>query len=95
MSLNYLSLTDINALKVILETYDLPRYHDRQAQKVSERKLGALRSVRHSAVDRLHRGLPLRGLRIDLTIDPQGFLGRRGVRVRVGAQRILRALRQP
>ncbi|NJJ57879.1 type VI secretion system baseplate subunit TssF [Pseudomonas sp. B14(2022)] len=75
MSLNYLSLTDINALKVILETYDLPRYHDRQAQKVSERKLGALRSIRHSAVDRLHRGLPFRGLRIDLTIDPQGFLG--------------------
>ena len=75
MSLNYLSLSDINALKVILETYDLPRYHDRQAQKVSERRLGALRSVSHMAIDRLHRGLPFRGLRIDLTIDPQGFLG--------------------
>lgn len=75
MSLNYLSLSDINALKVLLETYDLPRYHDRQAQKVSERRLGALRSVSHTAVDRLHRGLPFRGVRIDLTIDPQGFLG--------------------
>jgi type VI secretion system protein ImpG len=75
LSLNYLSLSDINALRVILETYDLPRYHDRQAQKVSERRLGALHSVRHVAVDRLQRGLPFRGLRIDLTIDPQGFLG--------------------
>ncbi|NVZ22031.1 type VI secretion system baseplate subunit TssF [Pseudomonas costantinii] len=75
MSLNYLSLTDINALKVILETYDLPRYHDRQAQKVSQTRLGALRSIRHEAVDRLHRGLPVRGLRVDLTVDPQGFLG--------------------
>ena len=75
MSLNYLSLSDIKALKLILETYDLPRYHDRQAQKVSERRLGALRSVKHTAVDRLQRGLPIRGLRIDLTIDPQGFLG--------------------
>lgn len=75
MSLNYLSLSDINALKVILETYDLPRYHDRQAQKVSDRRLGALRSVSHVAIDRLHRGLPFRGLRIDLTIDPEGFLG--------------------
>lgn len=75
MSLNYLSLTDINALKVILETYDLPRYHDRQAQKVSQRRLDALRSISHEAVDRLHRGLPFRGLRIDLAIDPQGFLG--------------------
>ncbi|WP_248730578.1 type VI secretion system baseplate subunit TssF [Pseudomonas sp. MWU13-2517] len=75
MSLNYLSLTDINALKVILETYDLPRYHDRQALKISQKRLGALRSISHEAVDRLHRGLPVRGLRVDLAIDPQGFLG--------------------
>lgn len=75
MSLNYVSLTDINALKVILETYDLPRYHDRQAQKVSQTRLGALRSISHEAVDRLHRGLPIRGLRVDLIVDPQGFLG--------------------
>ncbi|MGR2708468.1 type VI secretion system ImpG/VasA family protein [Pseudomonas sp. IB20] len=75
MSLNYLSLTDINALKVILETYDLPRYHDRQVQKVSQTRLGALRSIRHEAVDRLHCGLPIRGLRVDLAVDPQGFLG--------------------
>lgn len=75
LSLNYLSLSDINALKVILETYDLPRYHDRQAQKTSERRLDAMRAVSHAAVDRLHLGLPFRGVRIDLTIDPQGFLG--------------------
>lgn len=75
MSLNYLSLTDINALKVILETYDLPRYHDRQALKVSQKKLAALHAIRHEAVDRLHRGLPIRGLRVDLTVDPLGFAG--------------------
>lgn len=75
LSLNYLSLTDINALKVILETYDLPRYHGRQAQQVSLKRLGALQAVSHKAVDRLHHGLPLRGVRVDLTIDPQGFLG--------------------
>ena len=75
MSLNYVSLTDISALKVILQTYDLPRYHDRQAQKVSQTRLDALRSISHEAVDRLHRGLPVRGLRVDLTVDPQGFLG--------------------
>ena len=26
-------------------------------------------------VDRLHRGLPLRGVRTELTIDPQGYIG--------------------
>ena len=75
MSLNYLSLTDINALKVILESYDLSRYYDRQALKVSQKRLGALLSIRQEPVDRLHRGLPIRGVRIDLTVDSQGFVG--------------------
>jgi type VI secretion system protein ImpG len=75
MSLNYLSLSDISALKVILETYDLPRYYDLKAKKVSESRLSALKSVRHVGIDRLHRGLPLRGVRIDMVIDAQGFLG--------------------
>lgn len=75
MSLNYLSLADVNALKVILETYDLPRYYDQHAEKVSKRLLGGLKSIRHQHVDRLHRGLPVRGLRTELTIDPQGYIG--------------------
>ncbi|UZJ62564.1 type VI secretion system baseplate subunit TssF [Pseudomonas sp. KU26590] len=75
MSLNYLSLADVNALKVILETYDLPRYYDPHAEKVSKRLLGGLTSIRHQHVDRLHRGLPVRGLRTELTIDPQGYIG--------------------
>lgn len=75
MSLNYLSLADVNALKVILETYDLPRYYDPHADKVSKRLLGGLKSIRHQHVDRLHRGLPVRGLRTELTIDPQGYIG--------------------
>ncbi|MEN5028571.1 type VI secretion system baseplate subunit TssF [Pseudomonas sp. Ps21-P2] len=75
MSLNYLSLADVNAFKVILETYDLPRYYDPHAEKVSKRLLGGLKSIRHQHVDRLHRGLPVRGLRTELTIDPQGYIG--------------------
>ncbi|MPQ87114.1 type VI secretion system baseplate subunit TssF [Pseudomonas sp. MAFF 730085] len=75
MSLNYLSLTDTRALKVILETYDVPSYHDRQAHNVSQRKLDALSSVSHAAVDRMYRGLPIRGLRVDLNIDANGFAG--------------------
>lgn len=74
MSLNYLSLADINALKVILETYDIPRHYDQKAEKISERLLGGLKSIQHRYVDRLHRGLPVRGLRTDLTIDPHGYI---------------------
>lgn len=75
MSLNYLSLANVEALKVILETYDLPRYYDQHAEKVSKNLLNGLRAIRHEPVDRLHRGLPVRGLRTELTIDPTGYIG--------------------
>ncbi|WP_248803767.1 type VI secretion system baseplate subunit TssF [Pseudomonas sp. MWU13-2100] len=75
MSLNYLSLANVEALKVILETYDLPRYYDQHAEKVSKRLLGGLKGIRHQPIDRLHKGLPLRGLRTELTIDPEGYVG--------------------
>ena len=75
MSLNYLSLANVDALKVILETYDLPRYYDQHAERASKKLLNGLKSIRHEHVDRLLRGLPLRGLRTELTIDPQGYIG--------------------
>jgi type VI secretion system protein ImpG len=75
MSLNYLSLANVEALKVILETYDLPRYYDQHAEKVSKRLLDGLKSIRHEHVDRLHRGLPVRGVRTELTMNPDGYVG--------------------
>ncbi|WLH12947.1 type VI secretion system baseplate subunit TssF [Pseudomonas hefeiensis] len=75
MSLNYLSLANVNTLKVIIETYDFPRYYDEQAEKVSKRLLDGLKSISHQHVDHLHRGLPVRGLRTELAIDPQGYIG--------------------
>lgn len=75
MSLNYLSLANVDALKVILETYDLPRYYDQHAAKVSKRLLDGLKSISHQHVDRLHRGLPVRGVRTQLTINPEGYIG--------------------
>ncbi|POP72361.1 type VI secretion system baseplate subunit TssF [Pseudomonas syringae] len=75
MSLNYLSLENIEALKVILETYDLPRYYDSQAEKVSKHLLGGLKSIRHQHIDCLHDGLPVRGVRTELTVEPDGFAG--------------------
>jgi type VI secretion system protein ImpG len=75
MSLNYLSLANVEALKVILETYDLPRYYDQHAERVSKRKLSGLQSISHQHVDRLHRGLPVRGVRTELRMNPEGYLG--------------------
>jgi type VI secretion system protein ImpG len=73
MSLNYLSLANVDALKVILETYDLPRYYDPQAEKVSRQLLNGLKSISHRPVDRLFRGLPVRGLRTHLMVNAEGL----------------------
>ena len=75
MSLNYLSLANVEALKVILETYDLPRYYDQHAEKVSKRLLDGLKNISHQHVGRLHRGLPVRDVRTQLTMNPEGYVG--------------------
>jgi type VI secretion system protein ImpG len=73
MSLNYLSLANVEALKVILETYDLPRYYDKHSEKISRKLMNSLRGIRHQHTDRLYRGLPIRGVRTHLTVDPGGY----------------------
>lgn len=75
MSLNYLSLADVEPLKVVLETYDFPRYYDQQKERVSRRLLAGLKDIKYKPVDRLYKGLPLRGIRTELTIDPEGYIG--------------------
>ncbi|RMQ43304.1 Type VI secretion protein, family [Pseudomonas cichorii] len=79
MSLNYLSLNNVAALKSILETYDFPSYYDQQAEKVSKLLLDGLKSIRHEPVDHLYRGLPIRGLKTELLIDAQGCSGEGGL----------------
>lgn len=75
MSLNYLSLADVEPLKVVLETYDFPRYYDQQKERVSRRLLAGLKDIKYKPVDRLHKGLPLRGIRTEITINPEGYIG--------------------
>ncbi|KTT32349.1 type VI secretion system baseplate subunit TssF [Pseudomonas rhizoryzae] len=73
LSLNYLSLTDVEALRTVLASYDLPRQHDRQAERISRQRLAALRAISHRPVDRLYRGLPIRGIATQLEMDASGF----------------------
>ncbi len=75
MSLNYLSLANIDALKVILETYDLPRHYDQQSEKTSRHLLNGLESISHQPVDRLYKGRPVRGVKTVLVINPDGYVG--------------------
>jgi len=73
ISLNYLSLTDINALKNILNTYDfLGAYDMRQKEKVSM-MLQGLENISFKKVEMLHEGYPIRGIEITLIIEPSNF----------------------
>lgn len=75
MSLNYLSLSNVDALKVMLQNYDLPRHYDQHAARIGQHRLDGLKHISHSHVDRLHAGLPVRGVRTELEMDAEHYLG--------------------
>ncbi|MCL9783489.1 type VI secretion system baseplate subunit TssF [Vibrio sp. S4M6] len=74
MSLNYVSLADIKVLKVLLATYDFPARVNRQAFQASEFRLKGLKQTSVRPVDRLYRGVSVRGNQIQLVCDSSFFV---------------------
>jgi type VI secretion system protein ImpG len=75
LSLNYVSLGDVDALRVVLSAYNFRAFHDRQAEREQRLRLEGIVETRASTVDRLHRGMPVRGLRTELTLRESKFAG--------------------
>lgn len=77
ISLNYMSLADIDTLRTILSTYNFHAANNRQAARSQELKLEAIESISISPVTRLVKGLPVRGheIELDLRSDPFGSEG--------------------
>jgi type VI secretion system protein ImpG len=73
LSLNYLSLLDVDALRSVLRVYDFKALVDRQAERVSQQRLNGIEAIATQPVDRMYRGLPVRGIRSTLTLDQQAF----------------------
>ncbi|UIA91029.1 type VI secretion system baseplate subunit TssF [Erwinia tracheiphila] len=73
MSLNYLSLLDRDALCQILRSYDLPAMNDRQAARASQKRLDGILRIETKPVDRLFRGVPVRGLATTLWLEQSAF----------------------
>lgn len=73
LSLNYLSLLDRDALCAVLRAYDFRALLDRQAERASRLRLESILSIESQAIDRLHRGLPVRGLRSTLVLDQEAL----------------------
>lgn len=74
MNLNYLSLLDRDALVQILRTFDLPGIHHPQQARLSQQKLDAIEKMETQPVDRLFKGVPVRGLATTLWINPIPFV---------------------
>ncbi|SDF70456.1 type VI secretion system protein ImpG [Onishia taeanensis] len=73
LSLNYLSLLDRDALCSVLRVYDFRALVDRQAERIAQKRLAGIIDIQTQPVDRLHRGLPVRGLRSEMTLDQEAF----------------------
>lgn len=73
LSLNYVSLLRRDALVQVLRTYDFPALHDKQAEQASRKRLAGIEEIETKPVDRLVRGMPVRGLKSVLSIRQSAF----------------------
>lgn len=73
LSLNYLSMLDVEALRTVLRVYDFRALVDRQAERISRKRLAGISAIATNPVDRMIRGLPVRGIRSELSLDQSGF----------------------
>lgn len=74
-SMNLRSLTEPEVLRSVLSVYNLNAISDRQAARANELRGAALRDVRVKPAERLFRGIPVRGVQIDVDLDESGFAG--------------------
>ncbi|UQZ90377.1 type VI secretion system baseplate subunit TssF [Deltaproteobacteria bacterium Smac51] len=75
MSLNYISLVDVKALRTVVSTYDFRALHDKRRARILARNLEGLVKVDSRPTDRIYKGLPLRGARTYLTVNQEAFVG--------------------
>lgn len=73
LSLNYLSLLSKDALSCVLRAYDFRALVDRQAERVARMRLDGIVKIESKPIDKILRGLPVRGLQSTLYVDQAGF----------------------
>lgn len=75
LSLNYLSLMSVEALRGILELYNYQALYDRQAARENVLRLEGLVALEAKPVERLIRGAPVRGMSISMQMAEDNFAG--------------------
>ncbi|MGF1607267.1 MAG: type VI secretion system baseplate subunit TssF [Rhodothalassiaceae bacterium] len=75
LSLNYRSLANVEALRVILAAYDFKAAVDRHAARKRKVQLEGIAAIRTEKVDRLYQGYPVRGVLSRLDMREANFGG--------------------
>jgi type VI secretion system protein ImpG len=73
MSLNYLSLMNVETLRSVLSLYNFHALVDRQAARASELRLSGIKTVRARPEDILKHGATYRGIAIDMETQEDCF----------------------
>jgi type VI secretion system protein ImpG len=73
LSLNYLSLLSRDALCSVLRAYDFRALVDRQAELIAKQRLEGIIEITSQPIEKILRGLPVRGLQSELTLDQASF----------------------
>jgi type VI secretion system protein ImpG len=75
MSLNYVSLTDVEHFKELLRVYDFQSEHDAQLALGHQRMLDGILSIRSRFGERMIRGSSVRGSQIEMELHEDHFAG--------------------
>jgi len=75
LALNYTSLTNIDALKTVLSTYNFAAFYDPQVRRASQRRLEGIRNIEIEPSHLMFKGLPIGGMRIRMELKESKFWG--------------------
>ncbi|MCC6572575.1 MAG: type VI secretion system baseplate subunit TssF [Planctomycetes bacterium] len=75
LSLNYLSLIDLESLRSLIGLYNFRARVDRQAENAHRLMLAALEKISARPAIRLVQGAPVRGMEVELEVGEDGFGG--------------------
>jgi type VI secretion system protein ImpG len=75
MSLNQLSLANVESLRAILSVYNFAAHYDRQARELNSLRMEGIRKAAAEPSVHVFRGLPVRGTQVEMEIDSAKFSG--------------------
>jgi len=73
MSLNYLSLNNVEALRTIISTYDFIGASDIKQKENTSMILSGIKNISYKSAEMMDKGLPIRGIVITLEMDATKF----------------------